>query len=159
MKGGELNQVLKAKVVKTTKGGYMKKVKEEMVTYLIEHENGIKRKITVPESWKVTFGPAVKGNRANSNPHGPKMPMALRFYESDTKQRAIFTDVVSFRDMSIKIEEEVINIQEKDGYYECEGKKKRTTFQAKTREWVNPDAVSDMPLLPKDSTVFNTDEG
>ena len=84
------------------------------------------------------------------------MPMALRFYESDTKQRAIFTDVVSFRDTSIAIEEERQNVQEKDGYMECDGRKKRVSFQAKTREWINPDETPEsFPMLPADSEIFD----
>lgn len=126
-------------------------------TYLIEFQNGKRQKITVPDNWKVTYGPAVKGNYASSaHEQRYKMPMALRFYESDDKQRAIFTDVVGFRDMSIKIEEEEIKVQEKDGYVECDGMRKRTTFQAKTREWVNPDSiVNSVPALPSDPQMYD----
>ncbi|MBU2346597.1 MAG: hypothetical protein KJ888_20600, partial [Gammaproteobacteria bacterium] len=62
---------------------------EKTITYILKHDDGTERKVTVPESWKVTFGPAVKGGNAgrSTNPGGPKMPMCLRFYESDTKQR------------------------------------------------------------------------
>lgn len=122
----------------------------EEKTYIITHEDGTRRKITVPESWKVTFGPATRGDRGQSRSGSLKMPMALRFYESDTKQRAIFTDVVSFRDSSIKIEEEKIHVEEKDGYTECEGVRKRTTFQATVKEWINPDTEQGTPLLPAD---------
>ncbi len=87
------------------------------------------------------------------------MPLALRFYESETKQRAIFTDVVSFRDTSIKIEEKLVRIQEKDGYVECEGTRKRTTFQAKTTEWINPDEEKDgVPMLPSDKDMFDLED-
>lgn len=129
----------------------------EEKTYIITHEDGTRRKITVPESWKVTFGPASRGERKN-NTHNLKMPMALRFYESDTKQRAIFTDVVSFRDASIKIEEEKVRVEEKDGFTECEGVRKRTTFQATVKEWINPDADREIPLLPSDSEVFDLEK-
>lgn len=104
-------------------------------TYLIEFESGKRQKITVPEDWKVTFGPAVVGN---SNPH-KKMPMALRFYESKEKQRGIFLNVVSFRDVSIKIEEERIRKQDKVGTINVEGAQKTVVMQAKMREWVDPD--------------------
>lgn len=57
--------------------------------------------IAVPEDWKVTFGPvAVGSGRINSEGGGS---MALRFYEDDKRQRAIFTGVRSFRDLSIPI--------------------------------------------------------
>ena len=81
---------------------------DNLRTYLIVHEDGTRRKITIPSTWRVTFGPAARGGNMPKRPGGPsyKMPMALRFYENDTQQRAIFTDVVSFRDMSIPIQEE-----------------------------------------------------
>ena len=131
---------------------------EEKV-YIITHEDKTKKRITVPADWKVTFGPAARGeNAGNRSGQHLKMPMALRFYESETKQRAIFTDVVSFRDASIKIEEERTNIQEKEGYVECDGVRKKTIFSATVKEWINPDAVNEptVPLLPTDSEMFNT---
>ena len=132
---------------------------EEMKTYIITHEDGTRRRITVPEEWKVTFGPATRGDRGGNRPGTLKMPMALRFYESETKQRAIFTDVTSFRDASIKIEEEKVRVEEKDGYTECEGVRKRTTFQATVKEWINPDTEQEIPLLPSDSSIFDNETG
>jgi hypothetical protein len=116
-------------------------------TYLIVHEDGTERKITVPSDWKVTFGPAAKGINKAAHQNF-KIPLALRFYEAETKQRAIFTDVVSFRDLSIKTEVKRISTQEKQGFMECDGKRKATTFQAKTEEWVDPDKLQDTPSLP-----------
>lgn len=137
----------------------MKKVKDaEMITYIITHEDKSKKRITVPADWKVTFGPAVKGGNAgqrNGTTGGyMKMPMALRFYESEKKQRAIFTDVVSFRDASIKIEEEITKTQEKEGFTEFDGIRKRTTFQATVKEWVDPDRANDLPALPTDTEIY-----
>ena len=134
----------------------MADVKEK--TYILIHDDGTRKKITVPENWKVTFGPAAKGMNSSNNGTNLKMPLALRFYEDEKHQRAIFTDVKSFMDSSIKIEEEIVNIKEKDGFVECDGVKKRTTFQAKTKEWVNiNDVRENQPLLPEDSTMFEFD--
>ena len=117
---------------------------EKKITYLIEKEDGTRMTIKIPESWKVTFGPATKGgNRGLGAGTNLKMPMALRFYENDTKQRAIFTDVVSFRDMSIPVEVEKTDIREKDGFTEVDGDRRRTTFQVKEKRWVNPDKVDE----------------
>jgi hypothetical protein len=78
-------------------------------TYLIERSNETVR-VTVPASWKVTFGPVSAGNRgAFSGEEG----MCLRFYESANQQRAIFTRVRSFRDTSIPMEKLVIERQNK----------------------------------------------
>lgn len=131
----------------------------EEKTYIITHEDGTRRRVTVPESWKVTFGPAVAGESKSSNGNRFKMPMALRFYETKDKQRAIFTDVVSFRDSSIKIEEEKVSVQEKEGYVEFEGTRKKTIFQAKTKEWVDPDIEQGQKLLPpSDTELFGSGE-
>ncbi len=129
-------------------------------TYILTRENGTRSRITVPADWKVTFGPAAKGNYNSPKAH-LKMPLALRFYESDTKQRAIFTDVVSFRDASIIIEDEISKTKEKSGYMECDGKRKRTTFHATVKEWVNPDEVEKptaLPEVPSDENMFDLEE-
>jgi hypothetical protein len=128
---------------------------EEMTTYLIEFKNGKRQKVTVPSDWKVTFGPAAVGINKKDGPF-QKMPLALRFYENDTKQRAIFTDVVYFRDTSIKIEEEHVDVQQKAGFVECEGKRKQVDFQATTKQWVDPDISREtMPALPSDVSIFD----
>lgn len=127
----------------------------EIVTYLIEFGNGTRKRITVPSFWKVTFGPAAAGT-AKPTGYKTQMPLALRFYESPQLQRAIFTDVVSFRDTSIKVEDEIMEVKEKVGFIECDGVRKQTVFQAKTREWVNPDAaLPQKNLLPTDSEMYS----
>jgi len=131
--------------------------KETMKTYLIVHEDDTERKITVPDSWKVTFGPAAAGNfKSNSPRNSLRMPLALRFYENEKQQRAIFTDVVSFRDMSIITEVKRIDVQEKEGFMECEGKRKATTFRTEVSEWVNPDDDGEK-RLPFGGDVENFD--
>lgn len=130
----------------------------KMKTYLIEFENKRRQRITVPETWKVTFGPAVAGSNKPTPGYNHKMPMALRFYETANQQRAIFTDVVAFRDLSIQVEEERTNVQEKTGYIEVDGTRKATTFQARTMEWVNPDVAVSTPVkklkAPSDAEMF-----
>jgi hypothetical protein len=133
---------------------------EKTIIYLIEKENGKKMKITVPESWKVTFGPATKGGDRDRLGQRLKMPMALRFYESDTKQRAIFTDVVSFRDLSIPVEVETEDIQEKHGYTEVDGRRQATVFQARVKRWENPDELNEVPKIeaPRDPFMEGGDD-
>lgn len=130
----------------------------EKRTLLIVHENGNETQIDIPAEWKVTFGLAAPGAE---HVKGSRMGLALRIYETEKMQRAIFTDVVSFRDMSIPIRVKKVSTQEKAGYMECEGVKKHTTFQAQTVEWVDPDSDADnTPKLsmPKDSDMFNNAE-
>lgn len=134
----------------------MAKTAEEKTTYQILHEDGTERRITVPSSWKVTFGPAAKGMNTKNAPY--KVPLALRFYEADTKQRAIFTDVVSFRDLSIEVQVKKISKQEKQGYMECDGQRKATVFHAEVSEWVNPDEQDlEKPALPSPEQIQDFD--
>ena len=125
-------------------------------TLLITQKDGTEFQVDIDENWKITYGPAVVGY--GSKAVDRNVPMALRIYETERLQRAIFTDVISFRDMSIPIRVKQENVQTKDGFTECEGIRKRTTFQATTHEWVDPDAEesSAWPKLtmPKDSEIF-----
>lgn len=135
---------------------------EETRTLLIQKRDGTEIQIDIPVTWKVTFGPAVVGS---SERNGQKMPMALRVYESEKMQRLIFTDVEGFRDMSIPIRVKKVRVQEKDGYIECEGARKRTTFQASTVEWVNPDKAEESNFnpnqlqMPSDEEVYGSPKG
>lgn len=61
-------------------------------------------KIEIPADYKVTFGR--QQGSGKSYIEGPDRE--LRIYESDTKQRACFTNVESFRDLSLPMEREVI---------------------------------------------------
>jgi hypothetical protein len=57
-------------------------------------------RIKIPETWKVTYGPVV-GAKGDG---GQFQGNALRVWESDTKQRALFMGVISFCDRSIEVE-------------------------------------------------------
>ena len=134
--------------------------KEETTTYEIEFDNKTKKRITVPSSWKVTFGPASAGNQKGHSQF--KMPLALRFYENKDRQRAIFTDVASFRDLSIKLEEEVVNTRIKEGFVEVDGARKATSFSATTKEWVDQDRAAEQDtnklLMPSDMEMSLEEE-
>lgn len=127
----------------------------EIRTLLITKTNGEEIQVDIPATWKVTFGLLAPGKDANSG------KVALRIYEKETMQRAIFVDVAAFRDMSIPMRVKRVNVQEKDGFVECEGVRKRTTFQAKTSEWVNPDEETEnkpkLLAMPTDTEVFGED--
>lgn len=108
----------------------------EMKTYILDLRGDGQRRITVPASWKVTFGPIVPGARADRRDVGT---LALRFYEGKDQQRAIFTDVRSFRDSSIKLEEKITKIQEKVLHAETDDGVKNYVVQAKESSWRNAD--------------------
>jgi hypothetical protein len=74
--------------------------------YYIEKTDGEKLMVEVPDTWKITFGPVAVGKPNGYNSGNGSM--ALRFYESDTKQRAIFTGVASFIDTSLKVKKLIV---------------------------------------------------
>ena len=121
----------------TKQEGKKEEEKEDTTTYLVEFKNGDKKKITVPSKWRVTFGPIARG--ASKMPHDRTLPIALRFYEDKDRQRAIFTDVMNFRDLSIPVLEERVDTQTKFGSLKVEGANKNVSVVAETREWVDPD--------------------
>ena len=107
----------------------------ELKTYYVQKDDE-ELQIIVPATWKVTFGPVAVGK---PNKWGDsKGSMALRFYESDTKQRAIFTGVKSFRDASIPLKKRVKKVVGKDKYeLDAEGNKKLVEKAKVSYTWVD----------------------
>jgi len=76
----------------------MAKATVETRVLLVERSRSERFKIEVPADWKVTFG-SPGGNRGGFPDEGKE----LRIYEAENKQRACFTGVRSFRDLSIPV--------------------------------------------------------
>lgn len=70
-------------------------------TLLVEKSNGDQFKIEIPADFKVTFG-STGGNRG----FGDK---ELRIYEAESKQRACFVGVASFRDLGLPLTRLVVS--------------------------------------------------
>lgn len=99
-------------------------------TYIIEKTDGTIR-ITVPEQWKVTFGPIIGGKQAGS--YGSERGcLALRFYEDEKHQRAIFTNVRNFIDTSIKVQKYAV-VEEVD---EKKAKREPGMYKQKDEKFV-----------------------
>ena len=82
----------------------MNQNKEETKQFLVRTPKKIMR-ITVPPSWKVTFGPTgPPRDRHNPDFDGRQRGWVLRFYEAENRQRACFTNVIEFYDLSLPIE-------------------------------------------------------
>lgn len=81
----------------------------EKRTYLLVKDNGKQQRITIPAHWTITFGPLAPGlprtqKYPNRTDNPPPSFLALRIYEGKV-QRAVFTDMRSFRDESIQLED------------------------------------------------------
>lgn len=108
--------------------------------YLLELKNGQQRRLKVPASWKITFGPTVPFERKQGRGFNEDNGIwALRLYDG-TALRAIFTDVRMFRDLSIAVAEK--RIRTKRQVMEKESRKggKAVVAEARIEEWVDPDA-------------------
>jgi hypothetical protein len=111
--------------------------------------DGTRQKITCPTEWTVTFGPLMPGSQ--NKYYNSHKSIALRIRDGQ-RQKAVFTNVESFRDMSMAIEAEVSKTKEETFFREEDGEKKQVIVQGSIKEWVNPDAPgvreapkSDMP--------------
>jgi hypothetical protein len=98
-------------------------------TYEIETASG-KLRIDIPEDWKVTYGPISIGAKSYDGGH-----LALRVYESDTKQRAIFTNVKSFRDLSIPVKREVVKRSGSDTWVVNDDSSRSSQESITERSW------------------------
>lgn len=130
----------------------MKEVEE--TTYLLYMEDGSQKKVTVPASWKVTFGALYPGKEANHGKTG------LRFYSATSKQHAVFTNVSSFRDASIKLEERVTTRKEETFYKGDGDNQKAVVVEGQVHEWVNPDEPrpQNKQAALRDLRVVNLDD-
>jgi hypothetical protein len=117
-------------------------------TYEIVTSTG-RRRITVPETYKVTFGAVVPGAKANGYSGGG---WGLRIWESADKQRAVFSDVVSFRDLSIPVEVMAVRKFGDDDWFPDDGTAKAGTVE---RAWKSIDEVKD---APDDDTPRSVDD-
>lgn len=120
----------------------MTTVTEGKTEYLLEMKDGTRKKVTVPATWKVTFGPVCPGSKdGRLNSQGG---LALRFYEGADagkgKQHAVFMDVESFRDTSIDIMEEVVESKQETVMRQGEHGGESFIVEAKAKTWRNPDA-------------------
>ena len=109
--------------------------KADNVTYLLMMKDGSEKRIEIPKKWKVTFGLTAPGSKNGNYNSG----LALRLYEGST-QRAVFTDVESFRDTSIPIQEKRITQNIKEGFVGEGNDQQAVKVVASTSEWVNPDS-------------------
>lgn len=122
---------------------------EDMTTYILEMRAGNRKKVTVPSSWKVTFGLFAPGSPGNAG------RSALRFYQgSKENQRAVFMEVESFRDMSIALEDEIVKTQDELLSKDTPEGRKQFIVSASVKEWRNPDKQvspgSEFLSLPKE---------
>ena len=103
-------------------------------TYILNMKDGSRQKITVPTTWRVTFGALYPGKDLNSG------KSAMRFYEkTKDNQRMVVTEVESFRDSSVEIEIEVVRSSDQAAKVQTPAGEKTVIMRGEVREWVDPD--------------------
>lgn len=105
-------------------------------TYLVERHNEV-LKVTVPEDWKVTFGPLFTPSKGGYG--GPAN--CIRFYETKEKQRAIFMNVTGFRDLSIPVMKQVKIVKKQDNMKKDANSMKSSSEVEVESEWVEQTEV------------------
>ena len=111
----------------------------ETKTFILELKNGNVRKITIPATWKMTFGQLVPHTLRDT--HGATSQVALRLYEGSKENlRAVMTDVVAIRDDSMVISEKRTTVQRKAAQKQTSQGMKDVVVEARVTEWINPDA-------------------
>lgn len=96
-------------------------------------------RLTIPESWKVTYGPVSPTGK------GYGAENCLRIYEDSAKdkQRAIFTSVLSFRDLSIPVQRLLVREKGKEKWEINENGKQRISSVKYERKWVDEAEIED----------------
>lgn len=124
-------------------------------TFITTLKDGTIRKVTVPATWKLTFGSVVPYAGQQGNNHG----VALRFYEGNKENlRAVMCDVASFRDEGISVVEKRTTIQRKATQKQTARGAKDVVIEARMTEWVNPDSDDDDSPMPEEFLTLTHSE-
>lgn len=115
---------------------------EEMTVLLLTMKDGTRKKVTIPSSYKVTFGPLVPGSKDGNNGYAG---IALRIYAGKDQQKAVFTQVESFRDLSISIMEEKVETKSERYVREGDDSGEAINAEVKVTKWSDPDHPEEKP--------------
>lgn len=123
--------------------------------YILDLIDGNTRRITVPSTWKLTFGNLIPyiqkndPNHASFRSSNPDMRIALRFYEGTKENlRMVMTDVRSFRDASVKVMEKRTSVKRQAAQKQTSQGMKDVVVEARITEWVDPDADEKDAAVP-----------
>lgn len=103
---------------------------------ILQMQDGTQKKLEIPDDWKITFGALIPGQKESAGKIGLRLWSGSKGKEI---QHAVFTDVCSFRDMSIMVMEQIE--EQKTETYRKEGDEGGEAIVADVRvkKWVNPD--------------------
>lgn len=108
-----------------------------MTTYALKLKGGGERRVTIPTAYRLTFGPTVPYVKHGNGSHGDGT-WALRLYDGE-RLKSIFTDVVSFRDMDIKVLEKHTRSKRQVVEKAAKFGGRTAVVEATVETWVDPD--------------------
>jgi hypothetical protein len=98
-------------------------------------------RITIPSTWKVTFGAIVPGKTVSA--------YGLRIWEGTDKQRAVFANVESFRDLSIPTLIAAVRKYGQEEWFRDNGDWTGELADQVEKAWKPEDEVSSTAILPE----------
>lgn len=112
-------------------------------TYILELMDGGRRKLTIPATWKITFGNVLPYNKTTGGsyepPHGWSSRVVLRVYEGNKDNlRAVMHDVLSFHEETVKILETRPKKVMTSRLKEVDGKQDVELKEMDVNEWYDP---------------------
>jgi hypothetical protein len=113
-------------------------------TYEIRFTDRGPIRITIPATWKVTFGAVVPGAKA-----GYSGTFGLRIWETTDKQRAVFANVASFCDLSIPIAVAAVRRYGEEDWYLDNGSWTGEYADKVEKAWMPQVEVIDEAILPE----------
>jgi len=99
------------------------------------------RRVTIPASWKVTFGAIVPTARAAEA--GGYGGWGLRIYEAQDRQRAVFTGVHSFYDVAIEQKVHAIRKFGTDEWFKDDGSWTEARRDLVQFDWIDYEDVAE----------------
>lgn len=117
-------------------------------TYILELKGGDTRKITIPAHWRLTYGNVLPYQGKDAR-HQMEHRIALRVYDgSKDNLRAVYTDVVAFRDADIGTLEKRVKVQRRNIQRATPHGAKDFAIEARMTQWVDPDNESNEEDVP-----------
>lgn len=99
-------------------------------------------RITIPATWKTTFGAIVPGAKASTGYQGG---WGLRIWEAQDKQRAVFTNVIAFKDVAIPMQIKAVRKYGGTEWWSDDGTWTGARALLVEKGWVHEDEIMDMP--------------
>jgi hypothetical protein len=131
-------------------------------TYEIVMTSGKRQRITIPATWKVSFGAIVPASaKSTAQGYSGSTGWGLRVWESTDKQRAVYSGVVEFWDVSIPVQVRAVRYYGKEEWLIDDGTYINGKAALVEKQWVDEGRITTTPeetedIVPYDLPVART---